>query len=566
MKIAQDPDTGGALSLADTLAKATFGDPEGQMKARALASEVGLRMASRDKAIADTGLIQAKTKSEQDAEDAILAAGPAIGAAGAAAVPVPVASFGGYGPSSGEGYGPQPGIVSQHDLDVNSALKARERAIGPLLARGTPDQVAKGVNENYGGTILSAAAANPAIVSGDSLRIAGGLSTGSAPTTSTVWSAGDTSGVDAAARQKILEERGAAEKPVYFDLNNHRYRQNPDGSATEVTGVAAPDPKLVTLPGQGTGVLNTDAQGHAIGVTQLPGAEGRPEKPNEPKTFQGPDGKMYAEVVDPITGKLTAQLIGGVGPAPVKPVEVGPNALLPPDPNNPNDHTYHVVPTDRPPPGPTTPFAESKGDEGIAFNTVLTIANRAAHGETIGNDDARLYATTYNRLFGPKWDQKPDAQGVLRWVVAPGVPPPPGMVLPAPETFLGGQPPVAQPPVAQPPVAQPPVAQPRSLSPRSLSLRSLSLRSLSPRSLSLRSLSPPFPRLLAGKCSRLTRPNLPQQARRRTKRNSFFPRCKSPRRPSTSTTRETCRVLGNWATPCQAKSLGRSVSTSKPAR
>ena len=57
-----------SLSLADTLAKSIFGDPEGQMKARALASEVGVRMASRDKLLADAGLINAKTTAEQNAE------------------------------------------------------------------------------------------------------------------------------------------------------------------------------------------------------------------------------------------------------------------------------------------------------------------------------------------------------------------------------------------------------------------------------------------------------------------------------------------------------------------
>ena len=57
------------------------------MKARALASEVGVRMASRDKLLADTGLIGAKTKTEQDAEAARLNAGPLVGEAGASAVP-----------------------------------------------------------------------------------------------------------------------------------------------------------------------------------------------------------------------------------------------------------------------------------------------------------------------------------------------------------------------------------------------------------------------------------------------------------------------------------------------
>ena len=46
LQVAQDPNTAASLSLADTLAKATFGDPEAQMKAKALGAEVGVRMAS----------------------------------------------------------------------------------------------------------------------------------------------------------------------------------------------------------------------------------------------------------------------------------------------------------------------------------------------------------------------------------------------------------------------------------------------------------------------------------------------------------------------------------------
>ena len=453
LQVAQDPNTAASLSLADTLAKATFGDPEAQMKAKALASEVGVRMASRDKLLADTGLISAKTKSEQDAEDAILNAGPAIGAAGAAAVPLPVPVEASR-PNDSTGYGPQPGIVSPHDLAVHDALVARERAIGPLLARGTPDQVAKGVNENYGGTILSAAAANPAIVSGDSLRIAGGLSTGSAPTTSTVWSAGDTSGVDAAAREKIAVEnaRPDVSKTVKGD----------DGQIYAIGKDATGKPTLSLLPG-GPGPVQKapehfkDAAGNDIqwdpttkAWIKAPGSSAA--APDAPKTMT--DAQGNTRQWDPL--KRTWELAPGTPNAPPKLETVGKDTVQ----RNPDGSLSAPDVTGRPPAEPTTPFGESKGDEGIAFNTVLTTANKAASGKVIGPDEARLYATAYNRLFGPRWDQKPDAQGVLRWVVAPGVPPPPGMVLPAPETFLGGQPPVAQPPVTQPPVTQPPVAQP----------------------------------------------------------------------------------------------------------
>ena len=415
LKIAQDPNSAESLSLADTLAKGIFGDPEGQMKARALASEVGVRMASRDKLLADTGLVQAKTKTEQDAEDARLRAGPLVGEAGAAAVPMPIPVEASRADAPGTtGYGPQQGIVSQHDLDVTNTLKARERALGPVLVLGdNPNATAEGINKNYGGTILSAAAANPANVSGDSLRIAGGLSTGSAPTTSTVWSEDDTSGVKAAAQQKILEARGSPQKPDVKEFSGTPYVINADGSLTAAQGFQPPAPDAPKTM--------TDAQGNTRQWDPLKGVwELAPGTPNAPPKLE-------------TVGKDTVQ-------------------------RNPDGSLSVPDVTGRPPAEPTTPFAESKGDEGIAFNTVLSIANKAASGKVISPDEARSYATTYNRLFGPRWDQKPDAQGVLRWVVTPGVPPPPGMVLPLPETFLGGQPPA--PPVAQPPAPQPPVQTP----------------------------------------------------------------------------------------------------------
>ena len=134
---------------------------------------------------------------------------------------------------------------------------------------------------------MSAAAANPAIVSGDSLRIAGGLSTGTAPSTSTVWGAGDTSGVDAAAREHILEKRAEStlpEKPhdvTYRGQPGQTYRDaNGNLVYTGATGTeTTPEkPDIIDLPGGGKGTLIRDAQGNPTGVQTLPGAEGRPEK------------------------------------------------------------------------------------------------------------------------------------------------------------------------------------------------------------------------------------------------------------------------------------------------
>ena len=149
LKIAEDPDTAGSLSLADTLAKATFGDPEGQMKARALASEVGVRMASRDKLLADTGLVNAKTKTSRTLDDAqtpplvrpsARRTPPLTPTHCRSRLPVQVWTRAATGRSRGS---------STQRLKMRDAIVAREqrRVAGP---RAHPATAAKGVNKNYG--------------------------------------------------------------------------------------------------------------------------------------------------------------------------------------------------------------------------------------------------------------------------------------------------------------------------------------------------------------------------------------------------------------------------------
>ena len=461
LQVAQDPNTAASLSLADTLAKATFGDPEAQMKAKALASEVGVRMASRDKLLADAGLVGAKTKTEQDTEAEILNAGPAIGAAGAAAVPMPVPVEASR-PNDSTGYGPQPGVVSPHDQAVHDTLVAREKALGLILARGTPDQVAKGVNENYGGTILSAAAANPAIVSGDSLRIAGGLSTGSAPTTSTVWSAGDTSGVDAAAREKIAEE--AAPKP--FQPKDVTYRGQPgivrlDANGNPVyTGAAGTEttpekPDLVDLPGGGKGTLIRDANGNPTGVQTLPGAEGRPEKQEIVDLPNGGKGAVIRDAQGNVLGTIP---IPGAGPG-TKLVTVGKDTAQ----QNPDGTLTTPTVQGRPAEAPPAVFGgNSTADEALNFTTGLGVKMQDP-GYKPTYQDAATYASAYNHLYEqpkPVEYKLEDGSTGIRWVTSP---PPAGSLTPA-QVFarLTGQaaPPVQAPPVQAPPVQAPPVQAP----------------------------------------------------------------------------------------------------------
>ena len=431
LKIADDPNTAGSLSLADTLAKATFGDPEGQMKARALASEVGVRMASRDKLLADTGLVSAKTKTEQDAEAARLNAGPLVGAAGASAVPAIV----------------DPNDA--HEVAVHNALVARERALGPVLVLGdNPNATAEGINKNYGGTILSAAAANPASVSGDSLRIAGGLMTGSAPTTSTVWSAGDTSGVDAAARQKILEE--AAPKP--FQPKDVTYRGQPgivrlDASGNPVyTGAAGTEttpekPDVHDYRGQ-PGVVTLDANGNPM-FKPAQGTAPTPEKPNivtvkdKPYVITAtPDGRTIGTPVDGISAPVelkqqgdgyvaidtatnTATPVTGAAPQP-KIINVGKNET--PTTRQP-DGSLKTVPTDIPPP-PPEPTYQGKTAKDDALNRIVAVQQKLANKQPITPQEAALYETDYNLAYGATHEKiiDPATGKTIDNMVTPSIP------------------------------------------------------------------------------------------------------------------------------------------------
>ena len=409
LKIADDPNTATSLSLADTLAKATFGDPEAQMKAKALGAEVGVRMASRDKLIADTGLIGAKTKTEQDAETARLNAGPLVGEAGASAVPAIV------------------NPDDAHEVAVHNALVARERALGPVLVLGdNPNATAEGINKNYGGTILSAAAANPAGVSGDSLRIAGGLMTGSAPTTSTVWSAGDTAGVDAAAREKILEARGAPQKPDFKEINHGLVvpTLQPDGSykAVPVTGAEPQAPAPPTLPvhdyrGQ-PGIVTLDANGNPL-FKPAQGTAPTPDKPNivnvKDKPYvitTTPDGRTVGTAVDGISAPVelkqqgdgyvaidtatnTATPVTGAEPQP-KIINVSKDSV--PTTRQP-DGSLKTVPTDIPPPAPPPTF-QGKTAKDDALNRIVVIQQKIANKQPITAQEAALYESDYNLAYG----------------------------------------------------------------------------------------------------------------------------------------------------------------------
>ena len=341
----QDSPIGGSLSLADTLAKGIFGDPEGQMKARNLASQILAHQAYATKLGADTRLVSEHLTEDQRAEAERLRAGPLIGEAAAAAIPAPIPVEASRANAPGTtGYGPQPGIVSPDEASRVEKLRARERALGPILARSKPEDIGKAVGVDYGGTILAGATANPAIVNPDSLRLASTLYTGSAPTTSTVMTTGDYAGVDAATRGKILEER--AKPPPITDYRGQpgivRYDAQGNPIYTPAQGTA-PDPiKPNTTEVNGVQVETTidPTTGKAVS-TPVPGA---PVKPPEIKTIES--GGVHYQLIPDASGRETAVLIPGQPPTTQKPnTFTGANnetLLAVPDPTAPGG--YRAVP------------------------------------------------------------------------------------------------------------------------------------------------------------------------------------------------------------------------------
>ena len=452
LKIAQDPSTSDSLSLADTLAKGIFGDPEAQMKAKALASEVGVRMASRDKLLADTGLISAKTTAEKNdelARESAAAAGPT---ALDAAVPMPVPVEAPRPSVEGGGYGPQPGIVDPQAVRMRDAQIAQNHALWPLIVRSgaNPTQLIEGVGKAEGLSALSGGLVPGSRPDPNVQRVAGGLYTGTAPSTSTVWSPGDTAGVDAAAREKILEARGAPQKPDFKEINHGLVvpTLQPDGSykAVPVTGAEPQAPAPPTLPvhdyrGQ-PGIVTLDANGNPL-FKPAQGTAPTPEKPNivnvKDKPYvitTTPDGRTIGTAVDGISAPVelkqqgdgyvaidtatnTATPVVGAEPQP-KIINVGKGET--PTTRQP-DGSLKTVPTDIPPPAPP-PLYQSKTDKADALNRIDAIRQKLARGQTLSPDEAGIYETDYKLNYGTTNEKITDpATGkVLNTRVSPDIP------------------------------------------------------------------------------------------------------------------------------------------------
>ena len=187
------------------------------------------------------------------------------------------------------GYGPQPGIVDPGVAKMRDAIIAQNNAEWPVIVRSSNGvQLVEAGSKLAGAAALEGGFVPGARVDPNVQRVAGGLYTGSAPTTSTVWSPGDTSGVDAAAREHILEKQAESalpEKPhdvTYRGQPGQTYRDPITGKLT-YTGAAGTEPTpekpdVHDYRGQ-PGIVTVDANGNPL-FKPAQGTAPTPEKPN----------------------------------------------------------------------------------------------------------------------------------------------------------------------------------------------------------------------------------------------------------------------------------------------
>ena len=156
-------------------------------------------------------------------------------------------------------------------VNLHDATITQNHALWPLIVRSgaNPEQLIKGVGAAEGLNVLSGGLVPGSTPDANTQRVAGGLYTGTAPSTSTVWSPGDTAGVDADARGKILQDRAKPPEPKMF--GDMPYLINPDGSIRPAQGFV-PKPDYRDLNG---GIVQLGPNG----ATPVPGAAPQPKLP-----------------------------------------------------------------------------------------------------------------------------------------------------------------------------------------------------------------------------------------------------------------------------------------------
>lgn len=398
MKV-QDSDLGGSLSLADTLAKGVFGDPEAQMKARLAAAQVQAHQAYATKLGADTGLVNVKTREEQalaDAQDAAAAHPDAlIAAVPSPAAPIPVEAPRVNAPGT-TGYGPQPGIVAPdaqatYDTGVkmHDAQVATLKSLWPAIVRsGNATQVIEALGKGEGLAALSGGLVPGAKPDPNVQRVAGGLYTGAAPSTGTVWSPGDTAGQQAEAGKDIAVKGAESQLPVIKEDAGGFVRIDPKtGVATPIVG-AAPKP-----------LGGTDK-----GLRDQYYAELKAKKDQGQELTPTEQAALTAIEQDRLKDTTVAL-------DPEKPI-----ARMKPDGSG-----VEVVPGQ--PAAPTlSPFG--KGDEATQKNFISTITQKFSNPDIpITAEEAQNYAQAWAGQYGTKTQVVEDNQGVKHYVpVTPETP------------------------------------------------------------------------------------------------------------------------------------------------
>jgi hypothetical protein len=248
---------------------------------------------------------------------------------------------------------------------MHDAQVATLKAAWPVIVRsGNATQIIEALGKGEGLGALSGGLVPGSKPDPNVQRVAGGLYTGSAPTTSTVWSPGDTAGQQAEAGREIAVQNAKPKEPNIKEFGGQPYLINPDGSLATPQGFT-PKPNFRDLNG-GIVALGPD------GATPVRGAEPQPKAPER----QVVDGVVYER-------QPNGQWTPAQGIAPPAPKTGG-------------------------------PFADSNSVEGVSYRTVLDTANKVEKNAIISSEEARAYEATYNQLYGPKWTQK-DVNGTLTW-------------------------------------------------------------------------------------------------------------------------------------------------------
>jgi len=401
------------------------------MKARALAAQVGAHMAYRDKQLADAGLVTVKTREEQafaDAQDAAARAGPA---ALNAAVPAPAIVEAPRADAPGTtGYGPQPGIVTPEAQRMHDAQIAANNALWPIIVRSgaNPVQLIEGIGKGEGLSALSGGLVPGSKPDPNVQRVAGGLYTGSAPTTSTVWSPGDIAGQQAEAGKDIAVARAKPPEPKMFGDQPYTVQLGPDGQPllTPTPGFQ-PAPKAPERQVINDVIYERNAQG---GWSVAPGSPAPLPKAPERQVVDGVvyerqpngawapaqgiaapapdkqetqtiDGVVYAVERDPQTRKIIGMTPVQGAPGPKQEIQTINDTPYAVERDPRTNRIVRLTPVEGVAPKPPAPAYSSKTDKADALNRIVAIQQKLASGQPLTPQEADLYESDYNQAYGP---------------------------------------------------------------------------------------------------------------------------------------------------------------------